>query len=107
MGSRRRRQFKNRTSSPAPARRFRNFVKLVGVHRIARAIGANDSTVQGWSSGRTYPNVANICAVIDFSESLLTRARPPEDVFGDGRPLEFRDIVDFRHVGFEERKPNP
>ena len=106
MAQRKKRHFRIRTSSPTTARRFRNFIRLYGIRALARDITVHEATVQDWSSGRKLPSLPNLTKLIAFSESLLNRAKPPEDIFGDGRPLTFTDILDYRVESFGER-PKP
>jgi hypothetical protein len=63
----------------------------------------HEATVQDWSAGRKLPSLPNLTKLIAFSESLLTRAKPPVDIFGDGRPLGLNDILEYRVEEFKER----
>jgi DNA-binding transcriptional regulator YiaG len=98
-----RRHFSIRTTDPTSTHRFRNFVTLFGIHRLANDLAVHESTVQDWKAGRKLPSHANVAKLVRFSESLLTRATPPEDVLGDGRPLTLDDILHSETLEFRER----
>lgn len=96
------RTFRIRVTHPGPSVRFRNFVTLYGVNRLALALGVHPTTVQDWKHGRYLPSDKNKAALVLLSERMLA-AKPPADIFGDRVPISYRDILVSRVTEFKER----
>lgn len=96
------RTFRIRVTRPESSKRFRNFVALYGVGRLAQAVGVDLSTVNNWKHGRKLPSDENKAALVLLSERML-QAKPPADIFGDGVPIRYADILDSRVTEFKER----
>jgi hypothetical protein len=94
MGSRNdSRTFRIRVTHPGPSVRFRNFVTLYGVNRLALALGVHPTTVQDWKHGRYLPSDKNKAGrTIRFYEHQKRRPRVAGSfqrgrrVAGDGDP---------------------
>jgi hypothetical protein len=86
---------------PESSKRFRNFVTLYGVNRLAQAVGVHPSTVQDWKHGRSIPCDDKKAALVLLSERMLEE--PPADIFGDRVPIRYADILDSRVTEFKER----
>ena len=103
MGSRNeKRTFRIRVTRPESSKRFRNFVTLYGVNRLAQAVGVHPQSVADWKNGRYLPTDEHKAALVLLSERMLA-AKPPADIFGDGVPIRYADILDSRVTEFKER----
>jgi hypothetical protein len=99
-----RRRFRIRTTPPEASTRFRNFVTLYGVNNLARDIEVDPKTVFEWKSGRALPCDWNKAKLRELAVAMLADAKPPYDIFGDGKPaVTGDDFMVAKRLEFRER----